>query len=92
MRVEGLATIEAPVKPSRAFSEVLPFLRSWRRQVLIVVHDLGGNPEPHQTLQRFTHTYFITGSFRECFRNGGEPDLSTDWHQDSATMSAFLLP
>ena len=45
-RVEGLATIEAPVKPSRTFSEALAFLRSWRQQVLTVVHDLGGNPEP----------------------------------------------
>ena len=45
-RVEGLATIEAPVKPSRTFSEALSFLRSWRQQVLTVVHDLGGNPEP----------------------------------------------
>ena len=45
-RVEGLATIEAPVKPSRTFSEEVSFLRSWRQQVLTVVHDLGGNPEP----------------------------------------------
>ena len=45
-RVEGLATIEAPVKPSRTFSEALAFLRSWGQQVLTVVHDLGGNPEP----------------------------------------------
>ena len=45
-RVEGLATIEAPVKPSRTFGEALSFLRSWRQQVITVVHDLGGNPEP----------------------------------------------
>ena len=45
-RVEGLPTIEAPIKPSRTLSEALAFLRSWRQQVLTVVHDLGGNPEP----------------------------------------------
>ena len=44
-RVEGLATIEAPVKPARAFGEALSFLRSWSQQVLTVVNDLGGNPE-----------------------------------------------
>ena len=53
-RVEGLASIEAPVKPSRTFSETLAFLRSLRQQVLTLVHDLGGNPEPlklHSTLR-----------------------------------------
>ena len=49
-RVEGLATIEAPVKPVRTFGEALSFLRSWRQQVLTVVHDLGGNPEPLKLL------------------------------------------
>ena len=50
-RVEGLATIEAPVKPSRTFGEALSFLRSWRQQVITVVHDLGGNPEPLKLFQ-----------------------------------------
>ena len=45
-RVEGLASIEAPVKPSRTFGEAQSLLRSWRQQVITVVHDLGGNPEP----------------------------------------------
>ena len=49
-RVEGLATIEAPVKLVRTFGEALSFLRSWRQQVLTVVHDLGGNPEPLKLL------------------------------------------
>ena len=49
-RVEGLATIEAPVKPARTFGEALSFLRSWRQQVLTVVNDLGGNPEPLKLL------------------------------------------
>ena len=49
-RVEGLATIEAPVKPARTFGEALSFLRSWRQQVLTVVQDLGGNPEPLKLL------------------------------------------
>ena len=69
-RVEGLATIEAPVKPSRTFSEALSFLRSWRQQVLTVVHDLGGNPEPPQTLQHFTHTHLILGGLRQRLCNG----------------------
>ena len=34
--VEGLATIEAPVKPSKTFGEALSFLRSWRQQVYSV--------------------------------------------------------
>ena len=50
-RVDGLATIEAPLKPARTFSDALTTLRTWRQQVLTVVTDLGGNPEP---LQLFT--------------------------------------
>ena len=49
-RVEGLATIEAPMKPVRTFGEALSSLRSWRQQVLTIVHDLGGNPEPLKLL------------------------------------------
>ena len=48
--VDGLATIEAPAKPARTFGEALSFLRSWRQQVLTVVNDLGGNPEPLKLL------------------------------------------
>ena len=48
--MEGLATIEAPVKPARAFGEELSFLRSRRQQVFTVVNDLGGNPEPLKPL------------------------------------------
>ena len=49
-RVEGLTTIEAPVKPASTFGEALSFLRSWRQQVLTIVNDLGGNPEPLKLL------------------------------------------
>ena len=49
-RVEGLATIEAPVKNARTFVEALSFLRSWHQQVLTVANDLGGNPEPLKLL------------------------------------------
>ena len=45
-RVDGLATIEAPLKAARTFSDALTTLRTWRQQVLTVVTDLGGNPEP----------------------------------------------
>ena len=45
-RVDGLATIEAPLKPARTFNDALTTLRTWRQQVLTVVTDLGGNPEP----------------------------------------------
>ena len=45
-RVDGLADIEAPVRPSRTFAEALSFLRSWRQKIITVVSDLGGNPEP----------------------------------------------
>ena len=45
-RVDGLSAIEAPVRPARTFNEALSFLRSWRQQILTVVHDLKGNPEP----------------------------------------------
>ena len=45
-RVDGLADIEAPVRPSRTFAEALSFLRSSRQKIMTVVNDLGGNPEP----------------------------------------------
>ena len=45
-RVDGLADIEAPVRPSRTFAEALSFLRSWRQKIMTMVNDLGGNPEP----------------------------------------------
>ena len=45
-RVDGLADIEAPVRPSRTFAEALSFLGSWRQKIMTVVNDLGGNPEP----------------------------------------------
>ena len=82
--VEGLATIEAPVKPVRTFGEALSFLRSWRQEVLTVVHDLGGNPEPLKLLSlHFTHSYLFTSRFRHSFRYGGEPNLQTDKRQDN---------
>ena len=49
-RVDGLTAIEAPVRPARTFNEALSFLRSWRQQILTVVHDLKGNPEPLKLL------------------------------------------
>ena len=49
-RVDGLADIEAPVRPARTFAEVLSFLRSWRQKIMTVVNDLGGNPEPLKLL------------------------------------------
>ena len=49
-RVDGLSAIEAPVRPERTFNEALSFLRSWRQQILTVVHDLKGNPEPLKLL------------------------------------------
>ena len=45
-RVDGLADIEAPVRPSRTFAEALSFLRSWRQKIMTAVNDLGGNPKP----------------------------------------------
>ena len=50
-QVDGLSAIEVPVRAAGAFSEALSFLRSWRpQQILSVVHDLKGNPEPLQLL------------------------------------------
>ena len=49
-RVDGLAEIEAAVKPARAFGEALAFLRSWRQKIVTVVNDLSGNPEPLKLL------------------------------------------
>ena len=49
-RVDGLADIEAPVRPARTFAEALSFLRSWRQKIMTVVNDLGGNPEPLKLL------------------------------------------
>ena len=49
-RVDGLAEIEAAVKPARIFAEALAFLRSWRQKIVTVVNDLSGNPEPLKLL------------------------------------------
>ena len=49
-RVDGLTTIEAPLRAAKNFQEALSTLRNWRQQVLTVVTDLGGNPEPLELL------------------------------------------
>ena len=49
-RVDGLTTIEAPLRTAKNFQEALSTLRNWRQQVLTVVTDLGGNPEPLKLL------------------------------------------
>ena len=53
-RVEGLTTVEAPLRASKNFQEALTTLRSWRQQVITVVNDLGGNPEPLKLLSSLT--------------------------------------
>ena len=45
-RVDGLNTVETPLKAARSFSEALTTLRTWRQQVVTVVTDLKANPEP----------------------------------------------
>ena len=45
-RVDGLNPAEAPLKAAKSFSEALNTLRSWRQQILTVVNDLQGSPEP----------------------------------------------
>ena len=45
-RVDGLTAIEAPLRAARHFQDALSTLLAWRQQVLAVVTDLGGNPEP----------------------------------------------
>ena len=49
-RVDGLTTIETPLRAARNFQEALSTLRNWRQQALTVVSDLGGNPEPLKLL------------------------------------------
>ena len=49
-RVDGLTTIETPLRAAKNFQEVLSTLHNWRQQVLTVVTDLGGNPEPLKLL------------------------------------------
>ena len=49
-RVEGLTTVQAPLRASKNFQEALTTLRSWKQQVITVVNDLGGNPEPLKLL------------------------------------------
>ena len=48
--MEGLTTVEAPLRASKTFQEALTTLRAWRQQVITVVNDLGGNPEPLKLL------------------------------------------
>ena len=45
-RVDGLNTVETPLKAARNFAEALTTLRTWRQQVVTVVTDLKANPEP----------------------------------------------
>ena len=45
-RVDGLNTVETPLKAAKNFSEALTTLRTWRQQVVTVVTDLKANPEP----------------------------------------------
>ena len=45
-RVDGLMAVEAPLKAPKHFHKALTTLRSWRQQVIIVVTNLGGHPEP----------------------------------------------
>ena len=45
-RVDGLNTLETPLKAARNFAEALTTLRTWRQQVVTVVTDLKANPEP----------------------------------------------
>ena len=44
--VDGLNTVETPLKAARNFAEALTTLRTWRQQVVTVVTDLKANPEP----------------------------------------------
>ena len=45
-RVDGLNTVETPLKAAKNFAEALSTLRTWRQQVVTVVTDLKANPEP----------------------------------------------
>ena len=45
-RVDGLNTIETPLKAPRNFSDALTTLRTWRQQVVTVVTVLNANREP----------------------------------------------
>ena len=45
-RVDGLNTVESPLKAAKNFAEALSTLRTWRQQVVTVVTDLRANPEP----------------------------------------------
>ena len=45
-RVDGLNTVETPLKAARNFAEALTTLRTWRQQVVTVVTALKANPEP----------------------------------------------
>ena len=45
-RVDGLNTVESPLKAAKNFAEALSTLRTWRQQVVTVVTDLKANPEP----------------------------------------------
>ena len=53
-RVDGLSAIEAPVRLVQTFNEALSFLRSWRQQILTVVHDLKGNLKLFKSLKTLT--------------------------------------
>ena len=45
-RVDGLNAVETPLRAAKNFNEALTTLRTWRQQILTVVTDLQGNPEP----------------------------------------------
>ena len=49
-RVNGLGSLEAPMKRARTFTETLRHLRTRRERILTVVMDLKGSPKPLQLL------------------------------------------
>ena len=45
-RVDGLNAVETPLRAAKNFNEALSTLRTWQQQILTVINDLQGNPEP----------------------------------------------
>ena len=50
-RVDGLNTVESPLKAAKNFAEALSTLRTWRQQVVTVVTDLKSKPRASQVVQ-----------------------------------------
>ena len=81
-RVDGLNTVETPLKAARNFAEALTTLRTWRQQVVTVVTDLKANPEPLKLFNSLKILISQSHLIRQCLCYRGISDVYVNPDQD----------